>query len=271
MTDQGARTPTAWRYCGNQIKLWRTAAGLNRRQLAEAAGYAEDTVRSMECGRRRPTPQVLRVADELFGAEGKLLAATNFLEPEKFPPRTQEFMEREADAIALHSYQTLLIPGLLQTEGYARALLNAHYPPLDDETIEQRVAARMERQELLIRKPTAYFGFVVEEAVLRRPVGGPGVMKTQMHRLLEVGELRNVSVQVLANDRGAHAGMNGPLVLLENVDHERFAYEEGQTTSALHSDPGVVNLLTQRHGMIRMQALDTEESARFIEGVAAEW
>ncbi|MET8678806.1 DUF5753 domain-containing protein [Streptomyces sp. NPDC004647] len=158
----------------------------------------------------------------------------------------------------------------MQTEEYARALLKAHHPPLDDEIIEERVAARLERQELLVRKPTAQFGFVIEEITLRRPVGGTEVMKRQLRQLLERGELRNVAIQVLPTSRGAHAGVNGPLVLLETPDHQHFAFVEGQATSMLHSSPGDVSVLARRHAMIVRQALGIEESTRFIREVAEE-
>ncbi|MFF1680828.1 helix-turn-helix domain-containing protein [Streptomyces sp. NPDC058256] len=219
--------PIAWRYCGHQFKMWRQEAGVSREEAGAATNYASDTIGSFELGARRPTTRLLAIGDELFGARGKLKAAAQYLEPEKFPPRTQDFMDCEAEAIALQSYQTLLIPGLLQTEAYVRALLGAHYPPLDDETIESRVAARLERQQLLFRKPTSYYGFVFEEIALRRPVGGAATMREQCRRLLELGRLRNVSIQVLPTDRGAHTGINGPMVLIETPEREHYAYEEG--------------------------------------------
>lgn len=265
------QAPVAWRYCGNQLKMWRQEAGVSREQVGEESNYSPDTITSFERGVRKPPAKLLALADDMFGARGKLKAAAQYLEPEKFPSRTREFMECEASAIALQSYETLLIPGLLQTEPYARALLRAHYPPLDEETVEVRTAARLERQQLLSRKPLTYFAFAIEEIALRRPVGEPGVMREQCERLLQVGELCNVDIQVMPTSRGAHAGVNGPIVLLESSDHEHYAYEEGQTVSALHADPEKVSKLTQRFGMIRMQAFGTEESARFIREVADEW
>lgn len=153
MAARQSQAPMTWRYCGNQIKLWRTRAGITREQLAEEAGYSEDTIKSVEQGRRRASAHLLHVADAMFGAEGMVTAALAFLQPEKYPARTQEFMELEAAAISLQSYQPLLIPGLLQTPEYARALMKDSCPPLDDDTIEERVAARVERQEKLTRTP----------------------------------------------------------------------------------------------------------------------
>ncbi|MFJ1704184.1 helix-turn-helix domain-containing protein [Kitasatospora sp. NPDC088346] len=260
----------AWRYCGNQIKLWRTHAGVTREELGRAANYEPESVKSMEQGRRRPTLRLLEVADELCGAQGKLVAATEYLTPERFPARTQEFMTHEAEAIAIHWFETLLVPGLLQTEEYARELIGNSCPPLDDETVEARVAGRLQRQERLRHSPTVLFAFVIYEAALRTLVGGGATMRRQLRHLVEVGRLRNVVIQVLPADRVAYPGLSGPLVLLENADHEQFAYVEGQETGALYADPLKVSTLAQRHGMIRMQALSAEESALFIMRVAEE-
>ncbi|WP_237534887.1 helix-turn-helix transcriptional regulator [Streptomyces sp. SID3343] len=268
MTQANSRPPMTWRYCGNQIKRWRIQAGLSREELGKEAGYEYETIKSVEQGRRRPTPRLLEVADQVCGARGMLTSAQEYLKPEKFQSYAEDYMQAEEDAISLHFYQTTLVPGLLQTEKYAWGLLNAHCPPLDDETIDQRLAARLQRQERLSRCPTVLFGFVIYEAALRTLVGGAEVMRGQLLHLLEVGELRNVSIQVLPADRGAHAGLNGPLVLLETAEHEQYAYAEGQESGVLHTAPGTIGVLVQRHGMIRAQALGIEESARFIRGIA---
>jgi transcriptional regulator with XRE-family HTH domain len=197
VTEVNSQPPTAWRYCGSQIKLWRAEAGVSREALAREANYDYEYVKSMENGRRRPTLRLLQVADQLCGAGGKLTAAQEYLKPESFPVRSQEFMAIEAEAIALSWYQPLLIPGLLQTEEYARVLISGSCPPLDDETVEERVAARLRRQEALTRRTGVMFGFVIYEAALRTLVGGPEVMGRQLQHLLDVGELRNVSIQVL--------------------------------------------------------------------------
>ncbi|WP_051966959.1 helix-turn-helix domain-containing protein [Kitasatospora mediocidica] len=270
MTDEASQPPMAWRYCGNQVKLWRGLAGVTREELAKEAKYEYESVKSMEQGRRRPSLQLLRAADELCGARGMLLAAQDYLKPERFQSYAQDFVASESEAIALHSYGALLIPGLLQTEEYARTLISNSCPPLDDETVAERVAGRMERREMLRRKPTVMFGFVIYEAALRALVGGTEAMKRQLYHLLEEGELRNVAIQVLPVGRKAYPGLIGSLVLLENAEHEQFAYVEGQETGVLYSDPAKVSALTQRHGMIRMQALGVEASARFIRKVAEE-
>ncbi|MFJ3711017.1 helix-turn-helix transcriptional regulator [Streptomyces sp. NBC_01387] len=260
----------AWRYCGNQIKLWRTRAGVTRDQLGAEAGYSYDYVRSMEVGRRKPTLRLLEAADHLCEAGGLLCAAQQFLRPEKFAEYSQAYAEAEERATVVYWYEVALIPGLLQTEAYVRELIGNSCPPLDEETVDERVAARLERQQMLAGKPTVLFNFVIYEAALRAKVGGRELMKQQLHHLLELGKLRNVSVQVLPAELAAYPGLGGPLVLLETKEHERFAYVEGQETGVLYSAPDKVSALTQRHGMIRMQALSVEDSVRYIKKLAEE-
>ncbi|WEO95794.1 helix-turn-helix transcriptional regulator [Streptomyces sp. FXJ1.172] len=265
-TEVNSQPPIAWRYCGSQIKMWRTEAGIGREALAKEAGYDYEYVKSMENGRRRPTLRLLQVADQVCGAGGKLVAAQEYLKPEPFPTFSQDFIRYESEAISLSSYEPLLIPGLLQTEETARSLLKAHWPPLDDETVEERVTARLKRQALLA-KQTRSFSFVIGESALRNKVGGAEAHSRQLRHLLAAAEQRNVTVQVLPIV-GAHPGLNGPLVLLETSEHEHFGYEEGQTTGVLYSDPDRVSIASQRHAMILRQALSLSESARFIGEVA---
>ncbi|MGX5213788.1 helix-turn-helix domain-containing protein [Streptomyces violaceus] len=257
-----SQPPVAWRYSGNQMKRWRTKANVSREELAAAANYSPDTIKSMEQGVRMPTPRVLDTADELCRAEGLLSAAKEYLQREKFPARAQDFMEREREAISLWWYEVSLVPGLLQTKEYARALIDNRIPPLDEETVDERIAARMERQAILTeRKPPVGLSFVLYEAVLRSPQADAH----QLRHLLEASRLRNVVVQVLPFERAIPAALMGPMVLLETRDHERFAFTESPLASELSADPGAVSRVTERLSMIRTQALSPDESARFIE------
>jgi transcriptional regulator with XRE-family HTH domain len=254
--------PVAWRYSGNQLKRWRTKANVTREELAAASNYSPDTIKSMEQGVRMPTPRVLDVADELCRAEGLLSAAKDYLQREKFPARAQDFMEREKEAISLWSYEVMYVPGLLQTEIYARSLIENHVPTLDEETVERRIAARMERQAIFTgRKPPVGLSFVINEAALRTPQ----VDAEQLSRLLEASRLRNVVVQVLPFERAIPAAFMGPMVLLETRDHDRFAFAEGPFASELSADPEFVSRASERLSMIRTQALSPAESARFVE------
>lgn len=261
--------PPAWQYCGNQMKLWRERAGVSREDLAKKASYSYESIRAMERGHRKPQLTVLRIADDACGADGMLLAAAPFLKPERFPSYSRDFMDAESSAVSHSSYESEFIPGLLQTEQTVRAMLHAHCPPLEDETVEERIRARLERQGLLGQQTKA-FSFVISETALRDRVVNVEAHREQLSYLLSAGAPRNVTVQVMPYGRGAHPGRLGPYVLLETSSHEHFGYEEGQTTGVLYADPEKLSVLRQRHEMILRQALSPEESARFIEKLAEE-
>ncbi|WP_424892966.1 helix-turn-helix domain-containing protein [Streptomyces sp. XH2] len=244
--------PGNHRYLGNQFMMWRQEAGMTREEVAEAVGYSAEMVRSVEQGRRACPPRMAEIADELFGARGKLKAGLSYLTREKFPERSKEFIATEKEAFTLWSYQPLLIPGLLQTEAYARALMCSNHPPLEDEVVDERVAARMARQALLTRKPSPQCSFVIYEAALRCPMGGTEAYKEQLLNLLEVGKLRNVSIQVLPFSRGFSDALSGPIVFLETLNHQQFMLAEGQSISFFTGEPDNVAIAMQRHGMIRM-------------------
>ena len=268
--SQSDGTSATLRVFGGQVRWLRTEAGLTRAELGDRIDYSESMVSAVEQGRRIPKQDFIDRADTVLGARGLLKAAGPFLAQERYPSWFQDFALLEAEAVSMNLYANQTVPGLLQTEGYARAVIAARCPPLDDEEIGTRVAARIDRQSVLIRKPAPVLGFVIEEVVLQRPIGGPGSMKDQLHRLLDCGSMRNVSLQVMPTRRETHSGLDGPMVLLETPERRSLAYVEGQSGSFLISDRDEVSVLTQRYGIIRAQALSPEESASLIERLAGE-
>ncbi|MEU5050646.1 helix-turn-helix transcriptional regulator [Streptomyces sp. NPDC021096] len=270
MLEKSAHLPVNHRYFGSQFQLWRHDAGVSREELAEAVQYSVELIKSVEQGRRRVPARVAEIADEMFGARGKLKAGLSYLDNGKFPARSHDFMNLEREAVSFWSYENALIPGLLQTEEYARRLIEDRRPSLDDDVVEARIAARLERQQLLARKPRVDFCFVLYEAVLRAPLGGREAHKQQLQRLLSVAELRNVCLQVLPFAQVFSDALSGPMVLLETKENGRFALAEGQAMSNLSSGADEVRLLTERYGMIRAQALASGDSARFIERMVDE-
>ncbi|MEU1311349.1 helix-turn-helix transcriptional regulator [Streptomyces cinnamoneus] len=269
MTNETSQPPMAWRLCGNQVKLWRMDAGVSREDLGQEAGYGYETVKSMEQGRRRPTQRLLEVADDMCGARGKLIAALHYLQPDKGPWITDVFLDAEARAVAQYQYQTVLVPGLLQTAEYARTLFSTHWPPVDDRTIEDRLKVRLGRQERL-KKPTVLFSFVLYEAALHTGVGGPDAMRSQLLHLLDVGAQRNVTLQILLAGQACHSWLHGPLTLLETEDREHIAYVEGQGFNTLFADREKVSDFRERYGMLRTYALNPEESAERIRKLTEE-
>lgn len=257
------QNPMSWKYCGDQVKRWRTLAGVSREQLSQAAHYDIESVRSMEAGRRKPTLQLLQAADELCNAKGLLVGAHPYLIPEASPTRSDAFFDVEQEAVACYFYEALHIPGLLQTEGYARTLLSQPIPPVDSATAEGRLAIRLKRQERLV-EPEVLFSFTIYEAALHTSIGGREVMKEQLHRLLEFEGSHNIRIQIVPTGQIPPSGLSGSLIILETINNEQYAYVETHGTNALHSEPRLVGRLSRRHAMIRAQALNKRESAQLI-------
>ncbi|HCA84802.1 MAG TPA: transcriptional regulator [Streptomyces sp.] len=263
--------PGIWVGYGKLVKLFRERAGITQQQLADTIGYSYEQVASVEQGRRPAKSAFTEAVERELEAGGTLQALQDDVDVARLPAFFQDFALIEAEAVSRSAYDPLLIPGLLQTESYARTLLAAHFPPLANEVVDERVAARLARQDLLTRKqPPLMLAFIIEEPALHRAVGGPVVMAEQLRHLLQCGGLRNVGVQVMPTSRSAHSGLNGPMVLLETVERQPLVYLESQDVMTVVSDRIEVSEFWARYGMLRSQALDGEESARLIERVAGE-
>jgi DNA-binding XRE family transcriptional regulator len=258
---------TSWHVIGAQLAVFRGVAGLTQAGLGYASGIHEETVASIEQGRRPLKMDVAIKLDDLLDTKKALqTAVAKVPERERFPAFAQDFVEHEQDALTLLSYQTQAAPGLLQTEAYARAVFAELYPPLGEEQLEEWVQARLDRQKVLERKPRPpMVNFLLEESILHRPIGGHDVLRAQNEHLRRCAELPFLGLQIMPTNRGAHAGLDGPMVLLETPDHDQLAYIEGQLVSFLHDDPDQVSVLQQKYGMLRSQALSPEGSKRLLD------
>ncbi|MEV7382574.1 helix-turn-helix domain-containing protein [Streptomyces lydicus] len=259
------------RAVARQVKLWREAAGLTQAELGAAIGYGEELVSSVERGRRIPRPEFLDRADEALGAGGKLAALKADVAEVRYPKKVRDLKKLEAEAVELCAYNNSVIHGLLQTEEYARAVIGNRQPPFPTDEVERRVAGRMSRQEIVdgsTGRPV--FSFVQCESTLRRSTGGTLVMREQLERLLEVGQLPNVSIQVLPLSREDNAGLEGPFQLLRLQDGTTIGHNESQLISRMISNPKELQIIEMRYGMIRAQALTPRESLAFIENVRGE-
>ncbi|AVH61353.1 transcriptional regulator [Streptomyces dengpaensis] len=212
---------------GSLLRFFRERAGMTQESLGKYVGYSKSQVAMVERGERAPKGHLIEIADEALGAQGALVATGAKLKVSRFPSWFEDYAELEAKATAIYMYANHLIPGLLQTSVYGRATFEVHCPPLEDDEMEARLAARLDRQRVLTRKPAPIAGFVLEEHVLRRPLGGEQALKEQLGHILEIGKRRNIAIQVLPTARQIHAGLDGPMILLEGAEPERIAYVEG--------------------------------------------
>ncbi|MGQ4485953.1 Scr1 family TA system antitoxin-like transcriptional regulator [Streptomyces sp. SAS_281] len=255
---------------GQSLKTLRVRAGMQRDELGRRLGYSASTIASFEQGRRIPPPRAIDKADKELGADNLLTVWKEPVENAQYPVFFQGMAQLEKQAIELLSYDTLVVKGLLQTEEYMRAVLALRRPVLDSEIIEQRVTARLARQEIFDRRPAPLLSFVMCESVLRRKFGGTEVLRGQLEHLLLIGQRRNVELQVMPLDSVENSGVDGPFTVVTREDGKKFLYVEAQGTSSLETDPKQAAFAAARYGIIRSQALTPRESLAFIEKLLGE-
>ncbi|MPY64615.1 helix-turn-helix domain-containing protein [Streptomyces spongiae] len=255
---------------GRQLKLFRERAGMDRAKFGSLTGYSASTIASFEQARRIPPPKFIDQADEVLQAGGVLSASKEGVARAQYPAFFRDAAKLEAEAVELHVYDTQLVNGLLQTEEYARAVFAMWQPLLDEALMEQRVAARLARQEIFARRPAPHLSFVIEEAVLLRPLGGEAVWRGQLEHLMLIAEKRNVVIQVMPLSRQEHAGLAGPFTLMETKDGRRIAYTEVQGDSRVHTERRKVRELERTYGILRAQAHTPTESLLLIEKLLGE-
>ncbi|MEU3849727.1 helix-turn-helix transcriptional regulator [Streptomyces sp. NPDC029554] len=255
---------------GRQLKLRREAVGMRAAEFGAAVGYGEDLVYKIEGGKRIPRQEYLAVADRVLGAGGLIAATWEDVKRVRYPKKVRELAQLEGRAVEIGVYECNSVHGLLQTPEHARALFEAAQPPYSPDDVDRMVAARMARQSVFERDPAPSVHYVLEEAVLRRRVGGTMVWRQQLERLLEVGRLRNVALQVMPTDTDAHPGVDGKIELLKFPDGTAVGRSDGAFSGRPTTDPKQLRILELRYGTIRAQALPPRESLAFIEQVLGE-
>ncbi|MFI6034150.1 helix-turn-helix domain-containing protein [Streptomyces sp. NPDC051315] len=255
---------------GRQLKLRRESVGMRAAEFGAAVGYGEDLAYKIESGKRIPRPEYLDMADEVLKAGGLISAMKADVKKVRYPKKVREIAKLEAAAIELGVYVGLSLHGLLQTPEHARALFEAWQPVYSPDELERQLAARMARKSIFERSPAPALSFVQEEATLRRPVGGTMVWRRQLEHLLEVGQMRNVTLQVMPTDSDAHPGLSGRIEVLKFPDGTALGRADGAYNGRPISDPKQLQILELRYGTIRAQALTPRESLAFIEKMLGE-
>jgi transcriptional regulator with XRE-family HTH domain len=253
-------------FFGAELRRRRTAAGLSQDQLGHAITYSAALVGRVEVGERMPSLDLARRCDDVLATGGLFAHLRQSMDSDMhaYPAWFREFVERERDAMSIREFNALAIPGLLQTEGYARALFRAGRPADSDEEISQHVTARLERQRILDRAKPPILWAVVDEGALRRPVGGPAVFSDQLAHLAKVGRHPGIVLQVMPFSAGAHAGLLGEFILLGFADGRDVGYTESVESARLIEQPDEVAAFTLAFDMIRAVALSPEASLEFL-------
>ncbi|WP_030542214.1 helix-turn-helix transcriptional regulator [Streptomyces albus] len=257
---------------GAFVQALREHAGLSRTDLGVRVHFSKHTVESVELGRRMPDPRFVERAEAALGNTGALRKAARHLT--RGEPGLAAWFRRwarlEREAVSLCTYENRLVPGLLQSEAYARAVFDNSIPLLTDEQTEAQLTARMQRQAMLRDRPTVPFSFIVEESVFRRRLGGAQVQSSMLDHVLEVTAPRNVSLQVVPLASEFHGCLDGPVQVVETPEGRRLGYSEGQQNGRLISDPKEVSLLCRRYDTLRSQALNPQESRDLLERLRGE-
>lgn len=188
------------------------------------------------------------------------------------PPKLLQFIEYEAAASAIHMFQSALVPGLLQTEEYARTVISVLRPEASEAQVEALVKVRMKRQEILTRAEPVELLFVMDEAVIRRQVGGEDIMHHQVRHLAEMSHKKNVTLEVVRFGAGAHPGMQGPFVIFEFPDTEDddvLYLETSRGELIIRDEPNEIVTHEVRLAALRKLSAGPKGSVAFLERVAA--
>ncbi|MFC8423111.1 helix-turn-helix domain-containing protein [Streptomyces sp. NPDC057236] len=250
-------------YYGWELRRQREAHGLKQGQLGEIIFCTGSLIGQIETTKKVPTRDFSERVDAALGTDGLFSRLIGLVLRSQLPTWFQPYAEMEAKAAYISTYQAQLVYGLLQTEEYARAVLATGAP--DD--LEGLVTARMERQRILEREQPPLVWVVLDEAVLHRPIGGPGVMRRQLAHLLSFTGHRWFHVQVLPNKAGEHTSLDGAFNLLRFDDDPDIIYTEDLISGHMTANSDTIKEAALRYARLQAAALSVEDSAELIIGV----
>jgi len=255
---------------GAELRHRREGAGLSQEELGLPLFVSASFIGQLESGTRRMQLDQARRLDEVLHADGFFVRNCAALKKSKYPDHFAEAAEAEAAAKTIKEFAPQLIPGLLQIEPYARAVFRAGLPTATEDVIDELVAARIDRAQLLNDPTTPLFWAVLDESVLRRKVGSAAVMTAQLRHLAKLIRDRRIIVQILPFGSGAHMAMEGALKLMFFEDAPPLAYLQGLNTGRLHDDPAMLRHYELTYDLVVADALSPEASLALIESVAEE-
>ena len=267
-----------------RLRELREAAGLTQEEVSERTGKDRSTLYRLESAQQRPQRSTLIQLLDLYGAaeplRGDLLTLLREAKQRGWMLRYQselpvvysDYISLEDEARAISNYESLSVPGLLQTETYARAQLRGIHPHADGDDVEIRVAARMERQPVLLKEGAPKLWAIMDEAALRRAVGGRAVMHGQIEHLLEMRTLPNVTIQVLPYGAGAHPGMDGPFVILDfpGAADQGIVYIESAAGGLFLEEEAEIRRYILMFEHLRAAASGLDATAALLGEIAAE-
>jgi transcriptional regulator with XRE-family HTH domain len=262
--DPGASTLA---FFGAELRRRRATAGKSQEDLGRAINFSGALVGRIETAARMPSQDFADRCDKVLDTDGFFGRFRELVKREAFPSWFGPFVEHEEKASKIYNWDNRLVPGLLQTEEYARAVIRAGRPREAPDVIERDVAARIDRQAILDRETPPLLWCVLDEAVLRRPVGGAATMREQLKRLIKAADSTNVVLQVLPFAVTEHPGADGSLTIIESASGPPIAYAEGWRHQRLVDSAEDVADAIMTFDLIRAAALSRGASLDLIRGV----
>jgi transcriptional regulator with XRE-family HTH domain len=256
---------------GAELRHARERKGLSQSELGEPLFVSGSFIGQLEAGTRRLHLEYAAQIDEILDTNGFFERNCSALAKSKYPDHFEEAAEAEAVATAIRHYLPLLIPGLLQTPAYAAALFRSYRPTASGAEIEELVTTRMERARLLGDPTTPLLWVVLDEAALRRPVGGTAAMAEALRHVADLARRHRIIMQVLPFDAEAHAGMGGSLKLMEFADAPPLCFVEGLDMGKLLDDPATVARHALTFSLLQAAALPPQGSLALVESVAQDY
>ncbi|MCX4969469.1 helix-turn-helix transcriptional regulator [Streptomyces sp. NBC_00654] len=266
-TNRRPRTPRE-KY-GEELRLRRLAAGLTQEALAEEVVCSPTLISHFEAGRRLPSPDDAQRIDRALGTDGFFARWLEDLDT-KYADHFAAVAELETQATLIQQFALSLVPGLFQTDGYARALFQAYRPNHLREEIDKDVVIRTQRSRVLDGPMKPVLWTMLDEAVLRRGVGGPQVMAEQLNKIADMAESGRLRLHVLPFGVGAHSLQQSLLTLLSFADSAPVAYVEGFQTGNLMDDPGLVASSRTAYDLALSDAMSHQESLALVRAAAEE-
>jgi transcriptional regulator with XRE-family HTH domain len=264
------------RVFGAMLRHYRTKAGMSQEQLGGRLYCSDDLIGKIENGQRAPTEQFTAACEAIaeLNTDGALTELRgllkDYLKERAFPGWFHDWPGNEAHAKILRWYELVAVPGLLQTERYARAMLGTQVMASEDET-DERVAARMDRQVILARDKPPMLWVLLDEGVLRRPVGGNGVMAEQVRHLIESAGRPHIVIQVIPASVGAHQGMSGNFIIAEFEDAPAVSYQDTAARGQIIEDADDIGAISLLWDTLKSEALPRSASLELLEEVAKTW
>ncbi|MCB5907644.1 helix-turn-helix domain-containing protein [Streptomyces pinistramenti] len=249
--------------CRNDRELYPERR-LNQTQLAKMARVSKSTISRVEAGTSPIPPELPALLDQVFKTDGKYKRLYADITAQSFAMHSRRRIELEPKALSITEWSPTVVPGLLQTPGYARAVLRGGNPRASEKELAEKVNSRIARQRILEGSAPPDFSVVLCESVIRRTVGGNEVMREQLAALLAQGSRPTIVLQVLPLDAGAHGLVDGSMSILTTTEGPPIAYAEGVRSGAVIEESAELRQLSWFYNVLTASALSRDASAQMI-------